>query len=497
MIEDNSKFDKWNDLKQTINQKKNKFHIRDMEIYFLSIGHNIGFESYGKDELFLRPIVVLKKLTYSTFIGIPLTSKEKTGNFYLKFSYKKDKYSYASLNQLRVFDTKRIAYKSGKMNYNDFIQLQEKVLSLLEITSHSKKSGGCIPLEKQEQRNNVKILPQSNNKVNSVFIIAEAGVNHNGSIKLAKKLIDVAVEAGADAVKFQTFKTENLVSKNAQKAHYQKENMQDSDDNQFNMLKKLELDIGTHHELIHYCNSKNIMFLSTPFDLDSIELLDNLGLEIFKIPSGEITNLPYLRNIGKLNKKIVLSTGMANMDEIQDALNVLTKAGTPKENITILHANTMYPTPMQDVNLKAMITIGSTFNVAFGYSDHTLGIEVDIAAVAMGASVIEKHFTLDNTMEGPDHKASLEPDELISMVKGIRNIELALGSNIKKPSPSETPNIQIARKSIVANQNIQKGDIFTEDNISVKRPANGISPMRWDDIIGSVASKDYSEDELI
>ena len=239
------------------------------------------------------------------------------------------------------------------------------------------------------------------------------------------------------------------------------------------------------------------MFLSTPFDHDSIDLLNDLGLEIFKIPSGEITNLPYLRNIGKLNKKIVLSTGMANMDEIQDALNVLTKAGTPKENITILHANTMYPTPMQDVNLKAMITIGSTFNVAFGYSDHTLGIEVDIAAVAMGASVIEKHFTLDNTMEGPDHKASLEPDELISMVKGIRNIELALGSNIKKPSPSETPNIQIARKSIVANQNIQKGDIFTEDNISVKRPANGISPMRWDDIIGSVASKDYSEDELI
>jgi len=336
---------------------------------------------------------------------------------------------------------------------------------------------------------------KSNKKI--VFIIAEAGVNHNGSIELAKQLIDVAVDSGVDAVKFQTFKTENLVSKNAQKAKYQQENIGDGDNSQFSMLKKLELDLDTHHELISYCKNKNIMFLSTPFDHDSIDLLNDLGLEIFKIPSGEITNLPYLRNIGKLNKKIVLSTGMANMDEIQDALNVLTKAGTPKENITILHANTMYPTPMQDVNLKAMITIGSTFNVAFGYSDHTLGIEVDIAAVAMGASVIEKHFTLDNTMEGPDHKASLEPDELISMVKGIRNIELALGSNIKKPSPSETPNIQIARKSIVANQNIQKGDIFTEDNISVKRPANGISPMRWDDIIGSVASKDYSEDELI
>lgn len=233
----------------------------------------------------------------------------------------------------------------------------------------------------------------------SVFIIAEAGVNHNGSIKLAKQLIDVAVEAGVDAVKFQTFKAQKLVSKNAQKAKYQQENMNDSDYSQFNMLKKLELDIDTHNELISYCNAKNIMFLSTPFDHDSIDLLHDLQLQIFKIPSGEITNLPYLRHIGSLQKEVILSTGMADIGEIEDALDVLVKAGTSKENITVLHANTMYPTPMEDVNLKAMVTIGNTFDVAFGYSDHTLGIEVDIAAVAMGASCIEKHFTLDKTME--------------------------------------------------------------------------------------------------
>ena len=330
----------------------------------------------------------------------------------------------------------------------------------------------------------------------SVFIIAEAGVNHNGSLELAKKLIDVAVIAGADAVKFQTFKTENLVSKNAQKAQYQKETTS-SDESQFDMIKKLELDIDTHHELISYCNEKKIMFLSTPFDLDSVDLLDSLGLKIFKIPSGEITNLPYLRKIGALKKEIVLSTGMANMDEIKDALDVLINSGTQKEDITVLHANTMYPTPMKDVNLKAMLTIGDTFDIAYGYSDHTLGIEVDIAAVAMGATVIEKHFTLDNTMQGPDHKASLEPDELVSMVKSIRNIELALGSSIKLPSESEKPNMIIARKSIVANCKIQKDEIFTENNLAIKRPGNGISPMKWDDIIGSNASKDYKKDELI
>ena len=332
--------------------------------------------------------------------------------------------------------------------------------------------------------------------MSKVFIIAEAGVNHNGSIELAKKLIDVAVEAGVDAVKFQTFKAEKLVSKNAQKAAYQKETT-DKEESQFDMIKKLELDLDTHKELIAYCKTKNTMFLSTPFDHDSIELLDDLGLEIFKIPSGEITNLPYLRHIGKLAKKVILSTGMADMGEIEDALDVLVGAGTKKENITILHANTMYPTPMEDVNLRAMVTIGKTFDIAFGYSDHTLGIEVDIAAVAMGAVCIEKHFTLDKTMQGPDHKASLEPDELKAMVKAIRNIELSLGSGIKKPSKSETPNMQIARKSIVAKVTIKKGEILSEENLAVKRPGNGINPMRWDEIIGTVAQKDYMEDELI
>lgn len=333
-------------------------------------------------------------------------------------------------------------------------------------------------------------------KMNKVFIIAEAGVNHNGSIELAKKLIDVAVEAGVDAVKFQTFKAENLVSKNAQKADYQKQTT-DKEESQFEMIKKLELDVSTHKELIAYCKTKNIMFLSTPFDHDSIELLNDLGLEIFKIPSGEITNLPYLRHIGKLGKKVILSTGMANIGEIENALDILIEAGTKKENITVLHANTEYPTPMEDVNLKAMLTIGKTFDVAFGYSDHTLGIEVPTAAVALGASCIEKHFTLDKTMQGPDHKASLEPDELKAMVKAIRNIELALGSSVKKPSPSEAKNKLIARKSIVAKTNIKKGDILSENNLAIKRPGNGISPMRWDEIVGIVASKDYKEDELI
>ncbi|RXJ92884.1 N-acetylneuraminate synthase [Malaciobacter molluscorum] len=329
-----------------------------------------------------------------------------------------------------------------------------------------------------------------------VFIIAEAGVNHNGSVELAKKLIDVASESGADAVKFQTFKAEKLVSKNVEKAEYQKQTT-DINESQYEMIKKLELDLDTHKELISYCEIKNIMFLSTPFDHDSIDLLNELGLEIFKIPSGEITNLPYLRHIGKLNKKVILSTGMADIGEIEDALDILIEAGTKKENITVLHANTEYPTPIEDVNLKAMVTIGNTFDISYGYSDHTLGIEVDIAAVAMGASCVEKHFTLDKTMEGPDHKASLEPDELKAMVKAIRNIELALGSSVKKPSKSETPNMQIARKSIVAKSDITKGEILTKEKITIKRPGNGINPMRWDEVVDTIATKDYKKDELI
>ena len=330
----------------------------------------------------------------------------------------------------------------------------------------------------------------------SVFIIAEAGVNHNGLIELAYKLIDVASASGADAVKFQTFKTENLVSKNAQKAEYQKKTTHQSE-SQFNMLKKLELDTNSHKKLINYCKKKDIVFLSTPFDHESIDLLNELELQIFKIPSGEITNLTYLRHIGSLGKEVILSTGMSTLKEIEEALIILTSAGTSKENITILHTNTMYPTPMEDVNLRAMQTIQDKFDVAVGYSDHTLGIEVDIAAVAIGATIIEKHFTLDKTMDGPDHKSSISPEELKAMVSSIRNIEKALGSRIKKPSESEKPNITMARKSIVASKSIKKGELFTKNNITTKRPGTGISPMEWDSIIDKVAKRDYQIDDLL
>lgn len=330
----------------------------------------------------------------------------------------------------------------------------------------------------------------------SIFIIAEAGVNHNGSLEIAKALIDVAAQSGADAVKFQTFKADKLVSKTAQKASYQKQTT-DADESQYAMIKKLELDEKAHHELIEYCAQKNILFLSTPFDHESIDLLADLGMEIFKIPSGEITNLPYLRHIGSLQKEVILSTGMATLDEIDAALHVLTTAGTAQENISVLHATTEYPCPMDEVNLRAMQTIRDTFDIRVGYSDHTRGIEVPIAAAAMGAGVIEKHFTLDREMEGPDHKASLEPDELIAMVHAIRNIEKALGDGIKRPSSSELKNIPIARKSIVASRAITKGERLSEENITIKRPGSGISPMRYDEIIGTVASKNYDEDEAI
>jgi len=327
-----------------------------------------------------------------------------------------------------------------------------------------------------------------------IFIIAEAGVNHNGSIELAKQLIDVAKDAKVDAVKFQTFKTENLVSKNATKAEYQ-ERTTSKNESQFAMLKKLELDIESHKILMEYCENKGIMFLSTAFDLESIDVLNELGIEIFKIPSGEITNYPYLKKIGELNKKVILSTGMSYMEEIQDAIKVLKENGT--NDITVLHCNTEYPTPMEDVNLKAMNTIKENLNIEIGYSDHTTGIEVAIAAAAMGAKVIEKHFTLDKNMEGPDHKASLEPSELKGMVNAIRNIEKAMGSGEKIPSKSEIKNLNIARKSIVAKKLIKKGEKFTENNLTCKRPGNGTSPMKWEDIIGKVASKDFNEDEMI
>ena len=330
----------------------------------------------------------------------------------------------------------------------------------------------------------------------SIFIIAEAGVNHNGSITIAKKLIDAAVDSGADAVKFQTFKAENLLCVSAEKADYQIKNT-DSLESQFDMIKSLELDENMHKELFAYCLKKGIIFLSSPFDHNSIDLLDNLGLKIFKIPSGEITNLPYLRHIGSLGKEIILSTGMSTLQEVGDALTVLMESGSKKKDITILHANRMYPTPMEDVNLNAMLTIQKEFDVAIGYSDHTVGIEVDIAAVAMGASIIEKHFTLDKLMNGPDHKASLNPDELKAMVLAIRNVEIAIGKYEKQPSPSETNNIKVARKSIVASQEIKKGELLTSKNIAVKRPGKGINPMNWDKIIGSKALKNYNSDELI
>ncbi len=329
-----------------------------------------------------------------------------------------------------------------------------------------------------------------------VFIIAELGVNHNGSVEIAKRMIDVAVEAGADAIKLQTFKAERVISRFAPKAEYQQLTT-GKDESQLEMAKKLELDIGAHKELINYCKEKGIFFLSAPFDLESIDLLNKLGLRMLKIPSGEITNLPFLRKIAKLRKKIILSTGMSDLKEIKNALDVLVKFGTEKKDIAVLHCNTEYPTPYEDVNLLAMLSIKEAFDVEVGYSDHTLGIEIAIAAVALGATIIEKHFTLDKNMRGPDHRASLEPAELKAMVKSIRNIEIALGSPIKKPSPSELKNKPIARKSIVALRDIKKGEVFTEKNITVKRPGIGISPMDWERLIGKTAKKAFKEDELI
>lgn len=333
--------------------------------------------------------------------------------------------------------------------------------------------------------------------MNKTFIIAEVGVNHNGSLEMAFQLIDVAVAAGADAVKFQTFNAEKVISVNAPKAEYQQKAL-GSDESQLEMLKKLELDETAHIRLNQYCQQKDIQFLSTPFDLESIDLLDRLGLKTFKIPSGEITNLPYLRKLGALKKRLIISTGMADLGEIEDALDVLTESGTPLENITVLHCNTEYPTPHEDVNLRAMLTIQNAFpGIKVGYSDHTIGIEVPIAAVAMGATFIEKHFTLNRNLPGPDHRASLEPPELAAMIAAIRNIEKALGTGIKKPSPSELKNKPVARKSIVAVKTIKKGETFTEKNITIKRPGTGISPKRWDEIIGRKASKNYRRDDLI
>lgn len=329
------------------------------------------------------------------------------------------------------------------------------------------------------------------------LIIAEAGVNHNGSLTMAKKLIEVAAEAGVDYVKFQSFKAENLVTKNAKQAEYQQRNIGDGNNSQYNMLKKLELSHEQHVELLTYCCEKGVKFLSTAFDFESIDYLASLNLDFWKIPSGEVTNYPYLVKVARIGLPVIMSTGMCEMDEIQSALDVLTANGLQKEQISLLHCNTEYPTPMYNVNLSAMNEMRSQFGVSVGYSDHTLGIEVPVAAVAMGAEIIEKHFTLDRSLHGPDHKASLEPDELKAMVTAIRNIEQAIGTGHKSVSASEDKNKAVARKSIVAARDIKKGELFTEENLTVKRPGNGISPMKWLEVLGTTATKDYQEEDLI
>lgn len=329
------------------------------------------------------------------------------------------------------------------------------------------------------------------------IIIAEAGVNHNGNLATAMKLVDVAAYAGVDYVKFQTFNSKKLVARNASLAEYQKRNIGNGTESQYNMLSNLELSKKDHYQLIDYCQKKGIKFLSTAFDLESVEFLRSLDLDYWKIPSGEITNYPYLRMIAGYKGKVIMSTGMSSIPEIREAISVLTKFGVDKSDISLLHCNTEYPTPMCDVNLKAMEQMRINFGMPVGYSDHTKGIEVPVAAVALGAEIIEKHFTLDRTMPGPDHAASLEPKELKDMVRSIRNIEKALGTGKKDVSESERRNIEVARKSIVASKYISKGDIFSEDNLSSKRPGSGISPMKWNEVIGQKAIRDFLPDELI
>lgn len=334
------------------------------------------------------------------------------------------------------------------------------------------------------------------NPKNQTLIIAEAGVNHNGDLRLAHELIDIACEAGVDIVKFQTFTASALVTESAKKAEYQTAST-DPEESQYSMLKKLELSPQAHKELIDHCKFKNIEFLSTAFDLESLEFLTTLNLNRFKIPSGEITNLPYLEAIGKLGKPVILSTGMARLAEIEEAILVLENNGLEREFLTALHCNTEYPTPFSDVNLLAMQSIKNAFKVSVGYSDHTSGIDISLAAVALGATVIEKHFTIDKNLPGPDHKASLDPAELKKLVIGIRNIEQSLGDGIKRPTFSESKNIAIARKSIIANCSIKEGDIFSKENLTTKRPGTGISPMRLNEIIGKKAKRDFQKDELI
>lgn len=330
-----------------------------------------------------------------------------------------------------------------------------------------------------------------------VTIIAEAGVNHNGSVEIAKKLVDAAAAAKVDYIKFQTFKSEGIVTKKAEKAAYQKETTGTEENTQLEMIKKLEIPFEGYLDIRNYCNAKGVKFFSTSTDSAGVAFLESLNMDMWKIPSGEVTNYPFLCKIASFNKPTVFSLGMSDMDMVRDAVKVLLDHGLSRENLILLHCNTEYPTPYEDVNLRAMQTIGKEFGVTYGYSDHTLGIEVPIAAVALGASVIEKHFTLDRNMEGPDHKASLEPDELVEMVKAIRHIEQAMGDGVKRITDSERRNLIIARKSIVAACDIKEGELFTESNITTKRPGNGISPMRWEEVIGQRAKRNFEEEDLI
>lgn len=329
------------------------------------------------------------------------------------------------------------------------------------------------------------------------LIIAEAGVNHNGSLDLARRLIDAAAAAGVDYVKFQTFQADRLVTRDARQAAYQSRNINDGQDSQYEMLKRLELSPDDHRTLISYCKAKGVSFFSTAFDLPSIDFLASLGMPLWKVPSGELTNFPYLRQIGLTCKPVILSTGMATLDEVEQAIGVLTRFGTPRNGITLLHCTTEYPAPKDQVNLRAMETMRERFGMPVGYSDHTEGIEIPVAAVAMGACVIEKHFTLDRTLPGPDHKASLEPGELTDMVSQIRAVESALGDGTKSPAPAEMPNIPIARKSIVAAVDIRRGELFTEENLTAKRPGTGLSPMLWESVVGQRAVRDFEADEAI
>lgn len=331
---------------------------------------------------------------------------------------------------------------------------------------------------------------------NPVIVIAEAGVNHNGDLDLAKRLIEIAAAAGADYVKFQTFNAERIVTQDASKAEYQNRTT-DSLESQFNMLKKLELTPEMHIDLIDHCAEKSIKFLSTGFDIESVEMLVNLGQRLIKIPSGEITNYPYLRYVGSLQLPIILSTGMSTLKEIGEALDVLESSGSARSRITILHCTTEYPAPISEVNLRAIETIRSTFGVPVGYSDHTEGIDVSIGAVALGATVIEKHFTTSRSLPGPDHRASLEPDELAALISALRKMEVALGDGVKAPTASELGNIQVARRSIVARTSIRSGDFFSETNLTTKRPGSGISPMQWNKMVGKKSLRDYLPDELI